>query len=228
MLAPPGIGPEIAFGQGEGGVRVDVPDDGEAGVARDVVPLEERRALVARGRLQVLHHPDRRPAIGVIGGEEGLGQEPPDPAVGAVLVVLAILILDHVLLDPELLLGERGEEVGHPVRLHRQDQLQVGGGEVGVVVGPVGRGRAVDGRPDALERLEVVAGEVLRALEHEVLEEVGQPPPVPLLVLGADVIPEVRRNEGDIPLAPEDDVQAVGERDLGVIEPRGGEGEGHP
>ena len=72
--------------------------------------------------------------------------------------------------------------------------------------------------PEPLERLEEVARVVLRALEHQVLEQVGEPALAPLLVLRADVIPEVHGDERQVPLAADDHVEAVGERGLGEAE----------
>ncbi len=43
--------------------------------------------------------------------------------------------------------------------------------------------------------LEEVAGVMLRTLEHQVLEEVGEPPLVPLFVLGTHVVPEIYGDE---------------------------------
>ena len=45
---------------------------------------------------------------------------------------------------------------------------------------------------------------MLRALEHEVLEEMRKSPLVPFFILGTDVIPEIYGHERQAGLAPED------------------------
>ena len=102
--------------------------------------------------------------------------------------------------------------MGHPVRFHGERQLDMGGGQVDEVVGSVRRCRSIDLGPEPLERLEKVARIVLRALEHQVLEQVGEPALVPLLVFGTDVIPKIHSHDRQLRLTAEDDVEAVGER----------------
>ena len=63
-------------------------------------------------------------------------------------------------------------------------------------------------------------GDVARALEHDVLEEVGEAGLALHLVLGADVVPEVDRDDRGEVVLGDDDAQAVvealvAERDLG-------------
>ena len=50
----------------------------------------------------------------------------------------------------------------------------------------------------------------LRALEHHVLEEVGEPGLARLLVLRADVVPEVDRHDRGEVVLGDDDPQAIG------------------
>ena len=57
--------------------------------------------------------------------------------------------------------------------------------------------------------LEEIAGEMLRTLEHQVLEEVREPPLVPLFILGAYMVPEIYGDEREAMLASEDHVEAV-------------------
>ena len=63
------------------------------------------------------------------------------------------------------------------------------------VVRPIGIGRTVERRARALQRLEVAVIVMLRALEHQVLEEMREARAAGLLVLRSDVIPEVDRND---------------------------------
>src|SRR5207302_80743 len=90
-------------------------------------------------------------------------------------------------------------------------ELQVLGRDILVVICAIGAGRAVDVGAYLLERHEVLAVVVLGALEHQVLEEMGEPGAVDGLVLRADVVPNVDRGHGDGMILVEDDVQAVAE-----------------
>ena len=212
---PAGEFAKVTLGQVEGAVLVNIAHQREAGVAGDVEPSEEPLDVGPGRGLDVFHHADRGPAIRMVRRIHRLGHQPPDHPVGTIGHVLAVFVLDHVFLNPDLLVAQGREEMPHPVRLHRQGELEVGGGKVFVIVGPVRGGRAVDARPEPLERLEEVARIVLRPLEHEMLEEMGEPALASLLVLGADVVPEVHRDDGQRPLPTRDHVEAVGQRCLG-------------
>ena len=95
-------------------------------------------------------------------------------------------------LGVEVLLGDHVVEVRHPVRLEPQREVERPGRHHLEVVGAVERRRRVEHAADALDQREVLARlDVARALEHQVLEEVGEALPVRLLVARADVVPEV-------------------------------------
>ena len=65
----------------------------------------------------------------------------------------------------------------------------------------------------AFEQLDVlIAGHVLRALEHHVLEEVREAGAARLLVGGPDVIPEVDRDERQPVVLGQDHAQPVRQR----------------
>ena len=136
-------------------------------------------------------------------------------AVGTVVVGLALLVLDHVTLVVEVLLAHGVEEGGHPVRLQPEAQLELVGGQRLEVVGAIEvRGRVADAT-GTLDDAEVLGlGDVPAALEHEVLEEVGEPGLAGLLVLGAHVVPEIDGHHGCHPVGGHDDPQAVGQRVL--------------
>ena len=140
--------------------------------------------------------------------------------VGPVLVVLAPLVQHHLALGDELLFAERRQQVAHAIGLEPQRQLEGVGRHHFPVVGAVGVGRAVDQRPGGLQRLEVAAGMVRRALEHEVLEQVRESGAAGPLVPRADVIPDADRRHRDVGILMDDHVEAVGER-------TGGEGNIH-
>jgi hypothetical protein len=143
-----------------------------------------------------------------------LGQLLPDLAVGLVLA-LALLVLHHAALLVEQRLVDRAEEVAHAVGLHPQRHVQRGGRHVLEVVGAVGVGGAVlVGGADQLERLEELAAVVLRALEHQVLEQVGEAAAPGRLVLAADVVPDVDRDDRRLAVGVHDHAQAVGQGEL--------------
>ncbi len=79
------------------------------------------------------------------------------------------------------------------------------------VVGAVEVRRRVADAAGALDDAQVLGlGDVPAALEHEVLEEVGEAGLAGLLVLGADVVPEVDGHDGRDVVGRHDDAQAVG------------------
>ena len=90
------------------------------------------------------------------------------------------------------------------------------------VVGAVEVGGAVDvGGAGGLEQLEVrVGGDVLRALEHHVLEQVREAGAARHLVGRADVVPEVDRDQRQPLVLREDDLEAVRQRERRVFEAR--------
>ena len=95
-------------------------------------------------------------------------------AVGLVLA-LALLVLHDAALLVELRLVDRAEQVAHAVGLEPQREVERVLRHGLEVVGAVVVGRAVHaGRADLLERIEELAVQVLRALEHQVLEQVRE------------------------------------------------------
>jgi hypothetical protein len=62
---------------------------------------------------------------------------------------------------------------------------------------------------------------VLRALEHQVLEEMRETRPARPLVLRADVIPDVHRHDRHVMVFVNDDVEAVVQRAFGEGELEG-------
>ena len=78
------------------------------------------------------------------------------------------------------------------------------------VVGAVEVGRGVVHAAGALDEREVLGlGDVARALEHEVLEQVREAGPAGLLVARADDVPEVDRDDRRQVVRRDDHAQAV-------------------
>ena len=139
--------------------------------------------------VEVRHAADREDAVGV-GGVGLVEHHLEEPAEGRVFDPQPALLLDHVALGLEVLL--RDVERAHAVGLHPQDPLQVVAGEGLEVEGAVEVGGGVVAAADRGDEVLVLLGaEVRRALEHDVLEEVGEAAaPLPL-VLRADVVPDL-------------------------------------
>jgi hypothetical protein len=144
---------------------------------------------------------------------------------GLVLDPLPPLLQDHVALRVDVLVGEA--QVRHPVRLHPHDQgqavlrdhLEVGGEVVagdGVVVA------AVPGH----DLRELAGRDLLRALEHQVLEEVRQAGLRLRAVGGADPVPEPVRHDRRPAVRHDDDLEAVVEREGLRVEQRRGDLQG--
>ena len=211
-LGTGGDGAEVLLDQAFCLRRVEVAGDAQAGVGGVIVAAEEVGDVLARGLGDVFHRADRRPAIGVIGRIERGQDRFVDQAVGAVLVALTALVLDHVPLIVEFRLRHGREQEAHAVRFHPEGQFQVIRGHGLPIVRAVHGGRAVQPPTHRLDRPEVDLVVVLRALEHHVLEKVGEPGPARPLVLGTDVIPDVHADNGRGVVFVQDDIQTVGKR----------------
>ena len=206
-------------------VVVDVAGNHQAGVVGRVVLLEELHDVVVARRGQVLHVADGGPAVGMGGGPEHLVELDRRHAVGAVLVALTPLVLHHVALPVDALGRHRVEQVGHAIRLEEERQLQRVRRHVDDVVGAVVGRRAVVVAAGRLEqRVELAFLHVLRALEHQVLEEVREAGAAGPLVGRAHVIPDVDGHDGHAGVAVQDHVEPVGELELPVGAPRACEG----
>ncbi len=137
-------------------------------------------------------------------------------AVRHVVVALTALVLDDIALVLQRLLIERSEKRAHAVGLQPECEFQLVRGHGLEVVGPLEARRAVQRAASSLYELEVaVAVDLRRALEHEVLEEVGKPRPSLGLVARADVVPEADRGNGSEVVLGEHHAQPIGEPVLG-------------
>ena len=203
----------------------DVARDDEDGVVGAVVAAEPVLHVLQRGRVEVVHRADDGVVVGVALRVRRVVDELAGGAVGGVLA-LPLLVLHDPALLVQLALVDGAEEVAHPVALHEEGGVERAHGDVLEVVRAVLVGRPVEvGRADAFEDLEVVVVEVLRAVEHQVLEEVGEPAPPGGLVLGADVVPHVDGYDGRLVVLVDDEGEPVveGER---LVRDVGDAGEG--
>ena len=131
-------------------------------------------------------------------------------AVRAVVVRPALLVLHDLTLVVEVLLAERIEQRRHPVRLEPQREVELVRRHRLEVVRPVQPGRAVHRPAGGLHERDVLGlGHVLGALEHHVLEEVREARLARLLVLGADGVPDVDRDDRGEVVLGDDQAEAV-------------------
>ncbi len=119
----------------------------------------------------------------MLGRIESFRDQRADSAVGSIGIILPILVLYDVLLNAELVLVQGAHQVGHAVGLHGDGALEVGGGEIDVVVCTIRGCRSVDFSAEFLEVFEEVSGVVFGALEHQVLDQVREASLVSFLVL---------------------------------------------
>ena len=209
-------GREAICRQREHLIGVNVPRQRERRVSRPVVGLEERPHVVQARGADVLRAADRHPVIRVVRRVQRAHERHAREAVRPVLVVLTALVQDDLALVLELRVRQRGQQVPHPIGFHPERQLERVARHDLPVVRAVGVRRPVQQGPGLLERLEVAVIVVLRALEHQVLEEVRKPGAPGRLVLRSHVIPEVDRDDRTGMIFVDQDVEAVLETMMGI------------
>ena len=179
--------------------------------------LEEGDGVGEGHRLQVGAVADHGVRVGEVAGVGQLVDAQEGGDVGLVVVVLLALLDDGVALVLEVGRGE--VQVGHAVGLEPQGQLEGVAGDGLPVFGVVGSGRAVADPARLGDDGEVLhLADVRRALEHHVLEEVGEAGSSRRLDGGADVVMDGDGDGGDQVVGGDDDAEAV-------VEGPGGDGE---
>ena len=206
--------------------RRDVARKDQYGIVGPVIGAEPFLHILERGRFEVGHGADREPGVGVLFREKAANQVLEHLAVRLILA-LALFVLDHAALLIEAFLGDGAEQVAHAVGFHPQREVEAGRRHCLEVVGAVERrGAVLAGGTDALERFEVLVVVVLRAIEHQVLEQMCKPGSTALLILRAHVVPDIDRHDGRLVILVHDNGQAVvefklGERDVHRLGARG-------
>ncbi len=151
----------------------------------------------------------------------------PHPAVGLVLP-LPFLVLHHPPLLIELGLVDGAQEMPHAVGLHPQRDVEGGRGNVLEVIGAIVIGGTVEvGGPQRFEHLEVVVVVVLAAVEHQMLEEVGETGTPGFLVLRAHMVPDVHCDDGCLVILMDDQGEPIVEDELLIRDGDFGGGLGH-
>jgi hypothetical protein len=109
---------------------------------------------------------------------------------------------------------DRAEQPAHAVAFEEQRALERGLRHGLEVVGAVEVGGAVEiSRADVAQRREEVARDVFRALEHQVLEQVGEAGLALRFVLRADGVPGRDGDDRRLAVSVHEHAQAVGERE---------------
>ena len=197
---------------------VEVPDDHQRRVVRDVVGAEEITHVLDRRRLEILHAADGRVLVGM-DRERLVVDDFVQPPVGLILDAHAPLFLDHFALGLEHLLvdAQRGQAIGfepeHERQVLRRERLP----EDRRVFVRIGVALAADARDPRRMPFRL---DVLRALEHHVLEEVRESGTARLLVLRADVVPDLSVNDRRRMIFEEHDLETVRQRRHRVIQLR--------
>ena len=131
------------------------------------------------------------------------------------------LAVDHraALLDHHLPLGRHLRvdqlQVAHAVGFHDHRRLQVLLRQPLEVVGGIVRGHRIVAPAQARHHVRQLAGlELARGLEHQVLEEVGEPGLARDVVGAADAVPHHVRDDGRAAIGHDHHLHAVGEHEL--------------
>ena len=151
------------------------------------------------------------------GREQRLDGDLVDQAHRPVLDALAALVLDHVALAVERLLQAGAiEQEAHAIALQPQRQLELVRGNDLEVVRAVLAGRAVRVRDAGLLQVGevLVLADMLRALEHDVLEQVREARLARDLVLGPNLEPDVDGHLGHAMVLVQNDLESVRQRVL--------------
>ena len=130
--------------------------------------------IVKACRVEIRHRADCRVAIGMI-----LRKQPRNLGIfGQAIwlgIALTLLVLDNGALVVELCLCDPAKQVTHPVCFHEQCAIKRSCRDRLEIIGAIEPGRSVDvSRADLLEWLKEVSGNILRAIEHQVFEQVGE------------------------------------------------------
>ena len=220
-------GPEVAAYEFHGAALLVVARNHQDRVVRRVPGTEEVVDLAEVGGGQVGHVADHVPRIGMSRREQRVEHLFPGRSVGNVVHPLEALVPHHFALGVQLGLVENIEEIRHPVRFGPERQAERLPGHRLVVVRPVvargavhaARGQA---RTGPLHEPDEVAVVVAGALEHQVLEQMGEPGAPGLLVLGPHVVPERHVHDRQAAVLVEQHPESVaegplldGDRDIG-------------
>ncbi|MCU7374351.1 hypothetical protein PEC18_26810 [Paucibacter sp. O1-1] len=123
------------------------------------------------------------------------GDRVEEQAIGIGQHALAKLLLDHLALAVEI--GLVQVQIGHALGLGPEHRFQMVGRHGAVVDRHVLGGEGIVAATHVLgHAVELLVGHMPRALEHQVLEEMGQAGASHRIVLAADPVPELHADAG--------------------------------
>jgi len=149
--------------------------------------------------------------VGPVAVGDGREIEPGKPAVGLIENVHADFFFDDVALVAEIFVVDA--EGAHAVSLEPEHAIEGVGGDGFEIVGDVVTGGAVEDAAGGIDEADVdhFAG-IFRALEHHVLEEMGEAAAAAWLEAKADVVVDADGDHGSGGVWGDDHAKAVGER----------------
>jgi hypothetical protein len=202
-------------------VAPEVADQAQHRVVRRVVSPEEAADVREARLVEIVHRADRGMLIGEVRVEQ-LVEVLVRQAVRLIVDAQATLFLDGLPLVVQLVL--RDVERAHAIGFEEQRQLELVRRQHLEIERQVDAGRPVHRAAVGEHLVEVLAvADVLRALEHHVLEQVREARQSLALVARPDVVRDVQGDHGHAVILHELHAQTVVERRLGEIDahPRG-------
>ena len=195
---------------------VEVADQHQRRVVRDVIGPEELADVRDRGRLEILHAPDRRVLVGM-DRERLVVDDLVQPPVRLILDAHPALFLDHLLSVLKTASSMRRVARRSASSQSTSGRYCAGKGlpEDRRVLVRVGVALPADARDP---RWVPFGLHVLRALEHHVFEQVRETGPPGLLVLGSDVVPDFRLHDRRRVVLEHHHLEPVGQCGHRVIE----------
>ena len=189
--------------------RADIAGENDHRIVRRIFVGEPLFHIGEAGGVEIGHRADRQMLVGMTGGEDVLEHFVEDEPAG-LIIALALLVLDHAALVIEHALGNRAEQVPHAVRFHEQSPLERAARDGFEIIGAVECGGAVViGRADLLQISEIIAGQIFRAVEHQMFEQMRETGLAPGLVLRPDIIPGADRDHRRLAILVDDDGEAI-------------------
>ena len=165
--------------------------------------------IIHRGGIKISHRTDYSVVIGMAFRKYIFQNFIEDQAAGLV-VPLPFFILDDAALVIQFLLGDRTEQIAHPVTLDEQRPLECATRHRLKIVGAIEIGRAVIiGRAHFLQIFEIVPRCILRSVEHQMFEQMRETGLSLGLVLGTDIIPHRHADNRCLAIGVHQNLQAV-------------------
>ena len=202
---------KILFDERLGLLRLEVADDGEAGVVRSVVQLEEIPDVFQFCGLNVFMRADDVGVIRMAFRIKQMHHAFFDDSVRRVFHALTPLVAHDVLLIRKTGLIELVGQIAHAVGLQPKRQLELIRGERLEIVGAIEVRGSVDvARARRFQQMKMRAPwNVTRAFKHHVLEKMRETRAAGELVGRTYVVPQIHGHHRQAMIFGEDDVEAV-------------------